>query len=79
MLGLSPFAIAICGCALLAGGGLLFFNAARFFGDWRGASNLSRIVRRLLGWPIVVRLVGVTWIVGGLALLALSLRSLISN
>jgi hypothetical protein len=79
MPGLSPIAIAIWGCALLAGGVLLILNAAKLFGDWRRASNLGRIVRRLLGGPIVVRLAGMTWVVGGIALLALSFRSLISN
>jgi hypothetical protein len=76
MPGLPLFATATWGCALLAGGVLLILNAAKFFGDWRGANNLSRIVRRLFGGPIVVRLVGVAWIVGGIALLVLSLRSL---
>jgi hypothetical protein len=62
--------IAAVPCALIAPGAFLAFNAQKFYGDWRQASPLTRVVRRMFGAAIVMRLVGVSWIVFGLATLA---------
>jgi hypothetical protein len=61
--------VAAVPCALLALGVFFAFNAQKFYGDWRQASPLTRVVRRMFGAAIVMRLMGVFWIVFGLATL----------
>ena len=65
-------------CVMLALGALFAFKAPKFYGDWPQAGPLTRVVRRMFGAAIVMRLFGVFWIVLGLAAL-IFVGSLISN
>lgn len=66
-------------CALFALGAFFIFNAQKFFGDWHQANRLTRLVRRSFGAPIIMRLVGVMWIVFGAVILFSTVRGAISN
>lgn len=64
----------------MAVGAFFAINPSRFFsGEWRTATAFSRLVRRMVGFPIVLRLVGVVYFAFGLMNLVSTAHRLISN